>query len=94
MVQWVTAEIRSVKEKPFYCQLSVGTVPFQGRVFLQLACCKANASLQQLLSHMTMVCLSSKCPRNVLRFLPSSDFARQVEAWNYMTPSALASART
>ena len=44
MVQWVTAEIRSVKDKPFYCQLSVGTVLYQGRVFVQLAFCKANGS--------------------------------------------------
>ena len=33
-------EIRSVKDKPFYCQSSVGTIPFQGRVFLLLASCK------------------------------------------------------
>ena len=26
-------EIRSVKDKPFYCQFSVGTILFQGRVF-------------------------------------------------------------
>ena len=56
-------EIRSVKDKPFYCQSSVGTIPFQGRVFLLLAFCKQNASLQQLLSHMATVCLSTNCPR-------------------------------
>ena len=38
-------EIRSVKDKPFYCQSSVGTIPFQGRVFLLLPFCKQNASL-------------------------------------------------
>ena len=48
-------EIRSVKDKPFYCQSSVGTIPFQGRVFLLLASCKQNASLQQPLSHITTV---------------------------------------
>ena len=47
--------MRSVKDKPFYCQSSVGTIPFQGRVFLLLAFCKQNASLQQLLSHMATV---------------------------------------
>ena len=57
-------EIRSVKDKPFYCQSSVGTIPFQGRVFLLLAFCKQNASLQQLLSHMATVCLSTNCPKN------------------------------
>ena len=56
-------EIRSVKDKPFYCQSSVGTIPFQGRVFLLLAFCKQNASLQQLLSHMATVSLSTNCPR-------------------------------
>ena len=45
-------EIRSVKDKPFYCQSSVGTIPFQGRVFLLLPFCKQNASLQQLLSQL------------------------------------------
>ena len=39
------------------------TIPFQGRVFLLLAFCKQNASLQQLLSHMATVCLSTNCPR-------------------------------
>ena len=63
MVEWVTAEIRSVKDKPFYCQSSVGTIPFQGRVFLLLAFCKQNASLQQLLSHMATVRLSTNCPK-------------------------------
>ena len=48
-------EIRSVKDKPFYCQSSVGTIPFQGRVFLLLPFCKQNASLQQLFSHMATV---------------------------------------
>ena len=56
-------EVRSVKDTPFYCQSSVGTIPFQGRVFLLLAFCKQNASLQQLLSHMATVCLSTNCPR-------------------------------
>ena len=32
----VMAEIRSVKDKPFYCQSSVWTIVFQGRVFLLL----------------------------------------------------------
>ena len=41
-------EIRSVKGKPFYCLSSVGTIPFQGHVFLLLM---RNASLQQLLSN-------------------------------------------
>ena len=45
-------ESRSVKDKPFYCQSSVGTIPCQGRVFLLLPFCKQNASLQQMLSHM------------------------------------------
>ena len=54
-MEWVTAEIRNVKGKPFYCQSSAGTIPFQGRVFLLLAFCKQNGSLQQLLSHMAMV---------------------------------------
>ena len=45
-------EIRSVKDKPFYCQSSVGTIPFHGRVFLLLPFCKQNVSLQQRLSHM------------------------------------------
>ena len=56
-------EIRSVKDKPFYCQSSVGTIPFQDRVFLLLTFCKQNSSLQQLLSHMATVCLSTNCPR-------------------------------
>ena len=40
----------SVKEKPFYCESS-----FQGRVFVLLAFCKQNASVEQLLSHMETV---------------------------------------
>ena len=78
-------EIRSVKDKPFYCHSSVGTIPFlmncpssmparnlavsrtslstASFVFLLLAFCKQNASLQQLLSHMarSRVC-SGVCP--------------------------------
>ena len=61
-MEWVTAEIRSVKDKPFYCQSSAGTIPFQARVLLLLAFCKENAFLQQLLSHMATVCLSTTCP--------------------------------
>ena len=52
-------EIRSVKDKPFYCQSSVGAIPFQGRAVLLLAFCKQNASLHQLLIHMATVCLST-----------------------------------
>ena len=57
-------EIRSVKDKPFYCQSSARTMPArsprnQGHVFLQLAFCKQTASLQQLVSHMATVCLST-----------------------------------
>ena len=44
-------EIRSVKDKPFYCHSSVESLPFQGRVFLLLPFSKQNPSLQQLLSH-------------------------------------------
>ena len=33
-------EIRSVKDKPFYCQSSVGAIPFQAHVFLLLVFCK------------------------------------------------------
>ena len=52
-------EIRSVKDKPFYCQSSVGTIPqCQGQAFLLPAFCKQSASLQQLLSQMAMACLS------------------------------------
>ena len=57
-------EIRSAKDKPFYCQSSVGTIPFQGRVFLLLAFCKQSASLQRLVSHMATVCLSTNCPKH------------------------------
>ena len=49
----------------FLLPVFVGTTPFQGRVFLQLAFCRENAPLQQLLSHMAMVCLSTNCLRNV-----------------------------
>ena len=57
-------EIRSVKDKPFYCQSSVGTIPFQGRVFLLRVFCKKNASLQQRLSHLAMAGLSTNSPEN------------------------------
>ena len=40
--QLVYKEIRSVKDKPFYCQSSVGTIPFQGRVFFY--CCPSAAT--------------------------------------------------
>ena len=43
-------EIRSVKDKPFYCQSF-----YSCRVFLLLPFCKQNASLQQLLTHMATV---------------------------------------
>ena len=54
---------RGGNDLAFYCQSSVGTIPFQGRVFLLLTFCKQNSSLQQLLSHMATVCLSTNCPR-------------------------------
>ena len=46
------------------CQGQAFLLPFQGRVFLLLPFCKQNASLQQLLSHMATVCLSTHCPKN------------------------------
>ena len=54
---------RGGNDLAFYCQSSVGTIPFQGRVFLLLTFCKQNSSLQQLLSHMATVCLCTNCPR-------------------------------
>ena len=43
--------------------MGYGGEAFQGRVFLLLTFCKQNASLQQLLSHMAGICLSTNCPR-------------------------------
>ena len=48
-------EIRSVKDKPFYCQSSVGTIPFQGRVFLLLPFCNHMATIPCLLTEKNLV---------------------------------------
>ena len=54
-------ETRSVKDKPFYCQSSVGTIPFQGRVFLLLPFCNHMATIPCLLTEKKTLCLTRLC---------------------------------